>query len=75
MNETDFINLYIKNLVSEVEELSKSRIVDRAKAQYFEEESKKLKEELEEVQSRLDARLSKAFEDEALVNQEKNKKK
>lgn len=52
MEQHDFINIYIKNLVKEVEELSKSKILLAAKEEFKVAEVEELKKKLVDLEER-----------------------
>ena len=48
--EVEFVNMYIERLVKEVEELTKSRLLNEARLNYIESGNQKLIQKIEELE-------------------------
>jgi hypothetical protein len=52
--DTEFVNLYITRIVKEVEELTKSRLLNEARYAYLEKVNEELLKKIESLESQLD---------------------
>jgi len=52
--EIEFVNMYIERLVKEIEELTKSRLLNEARNQYIDAANKKLLIKIEELEKQLE---------------------
>jgi len=57
--DNDFVNLYIERIVKEVEELTKARLLNEAKASYLESANQKLLAHIEELEKQIDKQSKK----------------
>ena len=52
--EVEFVNMYIERLVKEVEELTKSRLLNEARLNYIESGNQKLIQKIEELEKQIE---------------------
>jgi cell division protein FtsB len=52
--EVEFVNMYIERLVKEVEELTKSRLLNEARLNYIESGNQKLIQRIEELEKQIE---------------------
>jgi hypothetical protein len=52
--DNDFVNIYIEVIVKEVEELTKTRLLDTARFKYLELANQKLLQKIEELEKQLE---------------------
>jgi cell division protein FtsB len=52
--EIEFVNMYIERLVKEIEELTKSRLLNEARLKYIETANQKLIQKIEELEKQIE---------------------
>ena len=57
--EIEFVNAYIERLVQEVQELTKTKLLNEAKLKYIESVNTKLVKKLEELEKQIDKQSKK----------------
>ena len=61
--EVEFVNMYIERLVKEVEELTKSRLLNEARLNYIESGNQKLIRKIEELEKLIEKQNKKKLKE------------
>jgi len=61
--EVEFVNMYIERLVKEIEELTKSRLLNEARLNYIESGNQKLIRKIEELEKLIEKQSKKKLKE------------